>query len=203
VPPPRSSAWRTPAGTTANRHKPFLARKAQAELAVRSAPRGVRITFVICRTHAGVYATIISDVRERRRHVAPLKRVAGRLKHARPMSVTTIYCCAAPGAPRLIGHADRAFSRDAKLTSLRLRIRYATDPGHGDRGTLQDLISAPTEYLTIFRALISHELQKGGISPESKQTIVSETEGRYPDCSPVAGAPKKIETNRQIARAKC
>jgi glyoxylase-like metal-dependent hydrolase (beta-lactamase superfamily II) len=71
-------------------------------------------------------------------------------------------------------------------------------PGHGASGAPQDLISAQMKYLTTFRGLIKERLGNGGLSPQDRQSIVSEMQRRYPDYLPVAVAPKMIETDRQL-----
>jgi hypothetical protein len=46
--------------------------------------------------------------------------------------------------------------------------------------------------------LIKERLRNGGLSPQDRQSIVSDMQSRYPGYLPVAVAPKMIETDRQL-----
>jgi glyoxylase-like metal-dependent hydrolase (beta-lactamase superfamily II) len=71
-------------------------------------------------------------------------------------------------------------------------------PGHGASGAPQDLIPAQKEYLMTFRTLIEGRLRSGALSPQDRQSIVTEMQRRYPNYLPVAFAPGAIETDRQL-----
>jgi glyoxylase-like metal-dependent hydrolase (beta-lactamase superfamily II) len=71
-------------------------------------------------------------------------------------------------------------------------------PGHGASGSPQALISEQKQYLVTFQGLIKARLGTGGLSPQNRESIVSEMERHYPKYLPVAFAPGMIETNRQL-----
>jgi glyoxylase-like metal-dependent hydrolase (beta-lactamase superfamily II) len=100
--------------------------------------------------------------------------------------------------PFLIEGRSGAWLKELETMLPRYGKAKTLYPGHGASGAPQDLISAQTKYLTTFRGLIKERLGNGGLSPQDRQSIVSEMQRRYPDYLPVAVAPKMIETDRQL-----
>lgn len=94
-----------------------------------------------------------------------------------PRRTAEARCRATEACEADVGHRDLLLCRSGRTKAHRTRrsrvftrckINLAPAQNlvcdrsrHGNRGTLQDLISAPTEYLTTFRALISKRASEG------------------------------------------